>query len=296
MTALEQHEREFPLTVPDASNRKAQMPVTIVQAEQRWVPINFPELWAYRELLYFLVWRDVKVRYRQTALGGAWAVIQPLLTMVVFSIVFGRLAGIPSEGIPYPVFAYAALVPWSYFANSVTQASASLVVQERLLTRVYFPRVQLPVATVLAALVDFAFAFTVLIGLQLYYGIVPSLAIVTLPIFVMLAIATALGVGLWLSAINIQYRDVRYITPFLLQFWLFATPVAYSSSLVPEQWRPLFGLNPMAGVVEGFRWALLGQGNPPGGLFMVSILVATVLVITGLYYFRRMEQNFADLV
>ena len=260
-----------------------------------WVPINLKELWDYRELLYFLVWRDLKVRYKQTALGAAWAVIQPFFTMVVFSIFFGRLAGLPSEGVPYPVFAYTALVPWTYFASALTQSSNSLIDQGRVITKVYFPRLLLPTSAVVAGLVDLAIAFVVLIGMLLYYGIVPTPRILALPLFVLLAAATTLGVGLWLSALNVQYRDVRYVAPFLIQFWLFMTPIAYSSTLVPEQWRPLYGLNPMAGVVEGFRWALLDT-PAPGPLLLASVVAVSGLLIGGLYYFRRMERSFADLI
>lgn len=270
--------------------------VTVIRPSAGWTPLRLRELWEYRELLYFFVWRDIKVRYKQTALGAAWAVIQPFFTMVVFSIFFGRLARIPSEGLPYPVFAYTALVPWTYFATALTQASNSLVEHSRLITKVYFPRVLVPAASVFAGLLDFAIAFVVLLGILLYYGITPTAAVLTLPLFVLLASATALGVGFWLSALNVQYRDVRYTIPFLIQFWLFATPVAYPSSLVPERWRPLYGLNPMAGVVEGFRWALLGKPDAPGPLLAVSVLTVAVLFLGGLLYFRRMERTFADVV
>jgi len=266
----------------------------VIQPSRGWVPLRLRELWAYRELLYFFVWRDIKVRYKQTALGAAWAVIQPFFTMVVFSIFFGRLAKLPSDGVPYPVFTYCALVPWTYFATSLTMSSNSLVDHARLITKVYFPRLLVPAASVLAGLVDLAIAAAVLVGMILYYGIVPGPAVVALPAFVLLAAATALGVGLWLSALNVQYRDVRYTVPFLVQFWLFLTPVAYSSSLVPPRWRPLYGLNPMTGVVEGFRWALLGT-EPPKAMLLVSVGSVVLLVIGGLFYFRRMERRFADL-
>lgn len=270
-------------------------PVLRIRPSTGWASLNLKELWDYRELLYFLVWRDLKVRYKQTALGAAWAVIQPFFTMVVFSIFFGRLAGLPSEGLPYPVFAYAALVPWTYFASALTQSSNSLIDQGRVITKVYFPRLLLPTSAVVAGLVDLAIAFVVLLGMLLYYGIVPTPMILTLPLFVLLAAATTLGVGLWLSALNVQYRDVRYIAPFLIQFWLFLTPIAYSSTLVPEQWRPLYGLNPMVGVVEGFRWALLGT-TAPGPLLLASVVAVSGFLIGGLYYFRRMERSFADLI
>ena len=259
------------------------------------MPLRLRELWEYRELLYFLVWRDVKVRYKQTALGAAWAIIQPLFTMIVFSVFFGRLAGLPSDGLPYPVFSYTALVPWTYFATALAMSSNSLVDHARLITKVYFPRLLVPAASVLAGLLDLAIASTVLVGMILYYGIVPGPAVLLLPAFVILAAATALGVGLWLSALNVQYRDVRYTIPFLVQFWLFLTPVAYSSSLVPERWRALYGLNPMTGVVEGFRWALLGKADPPGALLFVSVASVILLLGGGLFYFRRMERRFADV-
>jgi lipopolysaccharide transport system permease protein len=273
-----------------------ELPVTVIRPSRGWARLNLRELWQYRELLYFLIWRDVKVRYKQTIIGAAWAVIQPFFTMVVFSVFFGRLAQIPSDGVPYPIFAYSALVPWMYFATAVSQASNSLVEHERVITKVYFPRLLLPLATVLAGLIDFAIAFIVLLGMMLFYGIVPTVAVWTLPLFVLLAAATAFAVALWLSALNVQYRDVRYAIPFLIQFWLFATPIAYPSSLVPEQWRAAYGLNPMAGVVEGFRWALLGEGEAHGLLVTGSVLMVALLLVSGLYYFRRMEKTFADVV
>jgi lipopolysaccharide transport system permease protein len=270
--------------------------VLIIQPSHGWLKLNLGELWNYRELLYFLVWRDVKVRYKQTALGAAWAILQPFMTMVVFSVFFGRLAKIPSDGVPYPVFAFTALLPWQLFAYALAESSNSLVASQNLITKVYFPRLVIPIAGVLAGLVDFAIAFVVLLGLMWYFGIVPTAAIALLPLFVLLAIMTALAVGLWLSALNVKYRDVRYTIPFLTQFWMFVTPVAYPSSLVPERWRALFGLNPMAGVVEGFRWALLGKAHSPGPLLIVSIVAVVVLLIGGLMYFRRMEATFADIV
>jgi lipopolysaccharide transport system permease protein len=254
------------------------------------------ELWEYRELLYFLVWRDVKVRYKQTVLGAAWAILQPFLTMVVFSIFLGRLAGIPSEGIPYPIFAYTALLPWQLFAHALTESGNSLVANQQLITKVYFPRLVIPISAVLAGLVDFCIAFVVLLGMMVYYGVLPTKAVLALPLFLLLALATALAVGLWLSALNVQYRDVRYTLPFLTQFWLFATPIAYPSTLIPEQWRVVYGLNPMAGVVEGFRWALLGTGQGAGPMVVVSAIVVTALLIGGLVYFRWMESSFADII
>ena len=268
---------------------------TVIQPSRGWVALRLGELWAYRELLYFLVWRDIKVRYKQTALGAAWAVIQPFFTMVVFSVFFGRLAQLPSDGVPYPVFTYCALVPWTYFATALTMSSNSLVDHARLITKVYFPRLLVPAAAVLAGLVDLAIAAIVLVAMIVYYGITPTAAVVLLPLFVLLAAATALAVGLWLSALNVQYRDVRYTIPFLVQFWLFVTPVAYTATLVPERWRALYGLNPMTGVVEGFRWALLGRAEPPGAILLVSGLSVALLLSGGLYYFRRMERRFADV-
>jgi lipopolysaccharide transport system permease protein len=271
------------------------LPTFSIDPPSGWTSIGFRELWAYRELLYFLTLRDVKVRYKQTALGAAWAIIQPLFMMLVFSLFFGRLAKLPSDGIPYPVFTFCALLPWQLFAHALTESSNSLVANERLITKVYFPRLVVPLSAVLGGLVDFAVAFVILLVMMFYYGIVPTWAIVTLPAFILLAIMTALGVGLWLSALNVKYRDVRYTINFMIQFWLFATPVAYSSSIVPERWRALYGLNPMAGVVDGFRWALLGK-QPPGAMLAVSCGVVIAILIGGLYYFRRMEQEFADVV
>ncbi|MCZ7574944.1 MAG: ABC transporter permease [Ardenticatenaceae bacterium] len=272
------------------------LPVTIIKPSRGWVSLKLHELWEYRELLYFLVWRDVKVRYKQTVLGTAWAIIQPFFTMVVFSLFFGRLAQIPSDGIPYPIFSYTALVPWTFFANGLNQSSNSLVGSANLITKIYFPRLVVPISSVLSGVVDFALAFMVLLGMMLYYGIVPTMNVVWLPLFLLLALVTSLGVGLWLSAMNVEFRDVRYVVPFLTQFWLFATPIAYPSSLLPEPWRALYGLNPMAGVVEGFRWALLGTQTAPGPMILVSTLAALVLLVSGAYYFRRMEKTFADVV
>jgi len=276
--------------------RQASLPKFVIRPSKGWVSIDFKELWEYRELLYFLTWRDIKVRYKQTALGAAWAIIQPFFTMVVFSLFFGRLAKVPSEGIPYPIFAYCALVPWNFFGGALDRAGNSLVLSANLLSKVYFPRLVIPISAVLAGLIDFAIAFAVLIGMMLFYGVAPTWAIVTLPFFVLLALMTALGVGLWLSALNVQYRDVRYTIPFITQFWLFASPVAYSATLVPEEWRWAYGLNPMAGVIDGFRWALLGRETAPGPMLIVSTVMVTLILIGGLYYFRRMEKSFADVV
>jgi lipopolysaccharide transport system permease protein len=275
----------------------AELPVLRIVPARGWISLGLKEFWQYRELLYFLVWRDIKVRYKQTALGAAWAIIQPVMAMLVFSLFFGRLAKMPSDGIPYPLFTFAALVPWTFFANGLSQSADSLVGSANLLKKVYFPRLAIPVAAVLSGVVDFVLAFVVLLLLMVgYYGVWPTAAIVWLPAFVLLAVVTALGVGLWLSALNVQFRDVRYVLPFLVQFWLFGTPIAYPSSLLSEPWRTVYGLNPMAGVVEGFRWALLGSGSPPGPMILVSAVAALTLLVGGAYYFRRMEKNFADLV
>lgn len=271
-------------------------PVLILRPSRGFLKLNLRDVWEYRELLGFLVWRDIKVRYKQTALGAAWAILQPVMTMLVFSIFFGRLAKVPSDGIPYPVFAFTALLPWQLFAYALTESGNSLVSNQNLITKVYFPRLVIPIAAVLAGLVDFAIAFVVLLVLMFYYGIVPTAAVALLPLFLLLGVTTALAVGLWLSALNVKYRDVRYTMPFLIQFWLFATPVAYPSSLVPEKWRALYGLNPMAGVVEGFRWALLGKAQSPGLLLGVSVAAVLVLLVGGLRYFRRTEATFADIV
>lgn len=270
-------------------------PITVIRPLRGWAAINLRELWAHRELLYFLTWREIKVRYKQTILGFGWAILQPFFMMIVFTLFFGNLAKIPSEGIPYPIFNYVALLPWILFAESVTRSSSSLVADRNLLQKVYFPRLAMPLAGILSPVVDFAIAFTILIGMMFYYQVFPTIAILWLPAFLLLALITALGVGLWLSAINVRYRDVRYAVPFLLQLWLFASPVVYSSTLLPEQWRVIYGLNPMAGVIEGFRWALLGT-DPPSSLIAVSAIVAVVILISGAFYFRRMEATFADLV
>lgn len=278
------------------ARRVRQKQTVRIEPLQGWIPLRLRELWDYRELLYFLIWRDVKVRYKQTALGACWAIIQPLLTMVVFSIFFGRLGKIPSDGIPYPIFSFAALVPWTFFANGLNQSAGSLVSSADLLKKVYFPRLTIPIATVLSGVVDFALSLATLLAMILYYQIWPTGQIVWLPLFLLLALVTSLGVGLWLSALNVEYRDVRYVVPFLTQFWLFATPIAYPSSLLSEPWRTLYGLNPMAGVVEGFRWALLGTNTAPRPIIAVSSFAALVILVSGAFYFRRMEKSFADIV
>ncbi len=270
--------------------------ITVIKSSKGWVPLRLRDLWEYRELLYFLAWRDIKVRYKQTALGALWAIIQPFFTMVVFSIFFGRLAKIPSDGIPYPLFAYAALVPWTFFANGLSLSSNSLVGSAELITKVYFPRLIIPVSSILSGLIDFVIAFAVFILMALYYGIYPTKSIILLPFLLLLGFTTALGVGLWLSALNVRFRDVRYIIPFLTQFWLFATPIAYPSSLLSEPWRTVYGMNPMVGVVEGFRWALLGTETAPGAMIIVSSLVAVCLLVSGVFYFKKVEKYFADVI
>ena len=247
-------------------------------------------------MLYFLIWRDVKVRYKQTVLGAAWAIIQPLFTMLVFSLFFGRLAKIPSDNIPYPIFCYTALVPWTFFANGLAQSSNSLVSSSNLITKVYFPRLIIPLAAVMSGIIDLLLAFAVLIGMMWYYGVAISANVLWLPFFILLALTAALGVGLWLSALNVQFRDVRYVLPFVTQFWMLATPIAYPSSLLSEPWRTWYGLNPMAGVVEGFRWALLGVRTSPQPIILISSLAALSILITGALYFRRVEKTFADVV
>lgn len=279
---------------PDTLNEP---PVTWIHPPHGWLLPNLAELWRYRELLYFLVWRDIKVRYKQTAMGATWAILQPVAGMVVFSLFFGRLAGLPSDGVPYPIFAFAALVPWTFFANGMALATSSLVGSQNLLKRVYFPRLAIPTSAVLSSLADFAIAFLVLLAMMIGYGIAPrAVSLVVLPLLVLLAFTTSLGVGLWLSALNVKYRDIAYMTPFMSQLWLFATPIAYPSSLLSEPWRTVYGLNPMAGVVEGFRWALLGTDTAPGGIIFVSALVSLTLLVSGAFFFRRSEQTFADVV
>jgi lipopolysaccharide transport system permease protein len=271
-------------------------PAIIIRPSKGLAWVNLGELWAYRDLLYFLIWRDIKVRYKQTALGAAWAVLQPLFTMVIFTIFFGWLAKVPSDGIPYPLFIFCALLPWQLFSRALTESGNSLVANQNLITKVYFPRLIIPLAAVLGGLVDFGISFVVLLGMMVYYGIFPSIAVVTLPLFLVLAVVTALAAGLWLSALNVNYRDVKHTIPFLVQFWLFVTPIAYPSSLVPEPWRLLYGLNPMVGVVEGFRWALLGKVGGVGPLVLVSVITVVVLLAGGLIYFKNMEKSFADVV
>ena len=271
------------------------VPVTIIRPLYGWLPIDLKELWEYRELVYTFAMRDVKVRYKQTALGAAWAVIQPFMMMVVFTIFFGKLAKIPSEGIPYPLFSYVALLPWTLFSEGITRSTNSMITNANIMTKVYFPRLVMPLSGILSPLIDFMIAFVILIAMMLYYGFVPTINIVWLPVFILLALMTSLGVGLWLSAFNVQYRDFQYTLPFLIQLWLFASPVAYPSNLLPESSRWIYGLNPMAGVIEGFRWSLLDT-NPPSTMIAFSFVIVIVLLISGAYYFKRMEKIFADVV
>lgn len=286
MSVLEQAHSETP----------APPPQLVIVPDSPLLRLNLRELWDYRELLIFLTWRDIKVRYRQTFLGAAWAIVQPLTAMVIFSIVFGQLAKLPSDGIPYPIFTFTALLPWNLFSGALTRATASLVSSSNLLSKVYFPRVIIPLSATLGAVVDFAFAFLILLGMMVWYGIVPTPRLLILPFLLLLALLAAFGIGLWLSALNVRYRDVNYIIPFVVQVWLYASPVAYSSTLIPAQWQWLYGLNPMVGVIEGFRWALLGTSWTPGGLVLISTFVVFLVLLAGLVYFHRMEDTFADIV
>lgn len=285
----------IPTTAPESITQRV-LPKKRIQPSNGWISLRLEEVWAYRELLYFFVWRDIKIRYKQTVMGISWAIIQPVFTMVIFSLFFGQLAGVPSDGIPYPIFSFAALVPWTFFANALNLASNSLVNSADMIKKIYFPRLTLPMATVLAGILDFAVAFIVLLGLMIFYGMTPTLNVVWLPLLLILALVTSLGVSLWLSAMNVQFRDVRYTIPFLTQAWLFATPIAYPSSLLSEPWRTLYAINPMVGVVEGFRWALLGTDTAPGPMVIVSAMVAIGILVSGAFFFRRMEKTFADVV
>lgn len=287
---------DLPTRLEDQLLVERRAPVLRIEPTRGWVALRLRELWAYRELLYFLSWRDIKIRYKRTALGASWAVIQPVFTMVVFSLFFGRLAKIPSDGVPYPIFSFAALVPWTFFSNALTHSSNSLVTSAGLVRKIYFPRLVIPISSVLSGVVDFAIAFAVLLCIMAYYGVAPGWNLVWLPAFFLLALVTSLGVGLWLSAVNVQFRDVRHALPFLTQFWMFATPIAYSSSLLHEPWRTIYGLNPMVGVIEGFRWALLGTATRPGPIVAASCAAALALLVSGAFYFRRMEKTFADHV
>ena len=269
---------------------------TLIDPPRRWEALDLRELWKFRELLYLLSWRDIKVRYKQTVIGGAWAILQPFLTMVVFSIIFGQLLKVPSDGVPYPVFSYAALLPWNFFAGALTRSGNSLIADANLISKVYFPRLILPLSAVLSLILDFAIAFVILVLMMFFYNIVPGFAVLTLPLFLVLALMTALACGVWLSAVNIKYRDVAYVIPFLTQFWLFVTPVAYPSTVIPEPWRVFYGLNPMVGVVEGFRWALLGNNSGMDAMFGVSVLAVAGVLGGGVLYFQSVQQTFADVI
>jgi len=270
--------------------------IFFIKPTKGWGSLNLRELWLYRELIYFLTWRDLKVRYKQTVLGAGWAILQPVLSMIVFSIFFGSLLNVPSEGVPYPIFSYAALLPWGVFAKALNDTGRSLVSNRAMLTKIYFPRMVIPLASVFSSLADFLIAFIVMLGLMLYYRIAPTSNIWTLPLFLLLAVITALGVGLWLSAMNVLYRDIGYMIPYITQLWFYLTPIVYSSSEVPEEWRFFYALNPMVGVVEGFRWALLGTADAPDPMIAVSATISVVIFISGMFYFRRMERTFADMV
>ena len=271
-------------------------PDLIIEPQRGWTSLKLGELWEYRELLYFLAWRDIKVRYKEAALGASWAILQPLLTMLIFSLFFGRLAKVPSDGIPYPLFSFTALVPWTFFVMAVQQSSNSVVGSANLISKVYFPRLATPVATVLAAMVDFGISFVVLLGMMIYYRRMPTVHALYVPFFVLLAFLASLGVGLWLSALNVKYRDIRYVVPFLLQFWMFASPIVYPTSMLPARWRTLYALNPMVGVVDGMRWSLLGTHTAPGPVIAVSALTTLLFALGGAMYFRKMENRFADIV
>lgn len=275
---------------------QVESPHVHIEPSKSWLKLPLSDLWRYRELLYFLTWRDIKIRYKQTALGAAWAILQPFLTMVIFTIVFGKFGNIPSDGIPYPIFSFAALLPWQYFQQSLNVSSNSLINNANMITKVYFPRLIIPFSAVLSGLVDFAVAFCILLIMMIYYKVQPTIGVLLLPIFLILAMFTAAGVSLWLSALNVKYRDVRYVVPFLTQFWLYASPVAYPSSMLDDPLLiTLYGLNPMTGVIEGFRWALLGT-NPPGPMILLSALICILLVVSGLIYFNRTEKTFADVI
>lgn len=272
------------------------LPVKRICPPGRFLEIPWREIWEERELLFFLIWRNLKIRYKQTLLGASWTVLQPLLTMAAFTIVFGRLVKVSSDGIPYPLFALAGLIPWTYFSNALSQASMSLVENEKMLTKIYFPRLLIPLSSVLSGWIDFAIMLLTLLVIMLVFGRVPGITILLIPGLALLATAAAFGVGLGLSALNVQYRDVRQAVIFFIQFWLFATPVAYPASLIPGPWRILYGLNPIAGVVEGFRWALYYQTPFPGVLLLTSLLSTLFLLVAGLSYFSRMEASFADII
>jgi lipopolysaccharide transport system permease protein len=279
-----------------AGQSAADLPLVVIEPSHGWMRVNIAELLQYRELIFFLAWRDVKVRYKQTVLGALWAVLQPVITMLIFSLFFGRLARMPSDGVPYPIFSYSALVPWTLFATGLTQASNSLVAGANLLRKIYFPRLVMPIASVLVGVVDFCLAFVVLVAMMIWYGFAPTSSMLLVPFLLLLSVSTSLGAGLWLAAFNVRFRDVRYVIPFLVEIWLLATPIAYPASLLSGPWQRVYALNPMVGVVEGFRWALLGTSSRIGPMLLVSTLASTTLLVTGVFIFRRMERNLADVV
>lgn len=278
-----------------AIEQETEHPILIIRPPRKWVPVDLHELWTYRELITSFTLRDIKLRYKQTGLGIAWAVLQPVLTMLIFTVFFGGLAKIPSDGVPYPLFVFAALLPWTLFAEGLTRSTTSMVTNANIMTKVYFPRLIMPISSIISPLVDFAISFIILVAMMIYFGFMPTANIFFLPLFLLLALATSLGIGLWLSALNVKYRDFQYTVPFLIQIWMFASPVVYASSLVPESLRVWYGLNPMAGVIEGFRWALLGAGAP-SAMVLVSLGMVILLLVSGMFYFRRMEQYYADIV
>lgn len=282
------------MELPSAGSSRA--PSVLIHPGRGLFHLDFGELWQYRELLFILIWRDVKVRYKQTVIGAAWVILQPLMTMVIFTVVFGNFAKIPSDGLPYPVFSYTALLPWTYFSQALGRSGVSLVGSANLITKIYFPRLIIPLAAAVSPAVDFMLSFLILLGLMAWYGITPTWSIFTLPLFLILAFLTALAVGLWFSPMNVRYRDVGYTLPFLSQIWMYASPVVYPVSLVPEQWRLIYSLNPMAGVIEGFRWALLGKESPDFVVMTVSASVVLVLLLGGVVFFRKMEPTFADVI
>lgn len=283
-------------SLPDQELRNAALREVVIEPTRGIARLKIKAVWQYRELLGFLIWRDLKVRYKQTALGAGWVLLQPILATLIFTVVFGRLAGIPSDGVPYPLFAFSGLLAWNYFAGALTRSGTSLIQNVNLVTKVYFPRLIIPIAGVLAGLVDFAIAFVTFLALLLIYGIPPAWKILLVPAFLLISILAAFGASLWLSALSVRYRDVNHLLPFLIQVWMYATPVVYPASLFPARWRPLLGLNPMAGIVEGFRWALVGETAFPGSLLLISIVTALLLVISGLMFFSTAERAFADII
>ena len=278
-------------------DQKRKSNVVLIKPSKGWVGLRLSDLWAYRELIYFLTWRDIKVRYKQSVLGILWAILKPFMAMVVFTIFFGNFAKIPSDGIPYPIFSYTATLPWELFATALSVASRSMVANSNMISKIYFPRMIVPLASVMSSVVDFFIGFIILIGMMIYYGFTPTLATLWLPLLILLALITALGVGFWTSALMVRYRDMGYIMPFISNLWMYLTPVVYSSTMIPEKWRLIYFLNPMTGVVEGFRYALLGTARSGSvGMILLSAVIAIIILITGMFYFRRMEKQFADMI